>query len=320
MNSTADSAFKDFYARARELPIFVILGVQGSGTNLLRSILVDAFKFSVVQDQALVFEAAVNAGPHPSADTVRRQFEQVRSRALPSTITRKTKRHVKTNGSFDGIQDHFDPALIASGTDLAYFFYAYSAFSLGTTLMAIKSDDLWQSIQHMDAVLPNRRVILLTRDFRDNLLSITKKHFGPIDPLVSAHYVKHRFAFYEAEYRRTPEHLRLQLRYEDLLEAPDQVVATFRDRFALGGDGAAAPPVDQGRIRRNNRRKWASLTREELALCEAVLRDELHAYGYGTECEPVPPPGPAAWLLAHGRDAAQRVPQKLQDFAARLQK
>ena len=320
MDATTKLAFKDFYAAARELPIYVILGGQGSGTNLLRSILADAFNFSVVQDQSLVFEAAVAAGPHPSADAVRRQFEHLRARALPSTITRKTRRHVKTNGSFAGIQDHFDPALINSGTDLAYFFYAYSAFSLGSTLMAIKSDDLWESIQHIDAVLPNRRVVLLTRDFRDNLLSITKKHFGPIDPLVSASYVKRRFAFYEAEYLRTPEHQRLLMRYEDLLEEPDKAVALFRKHFDLGGDAAGVPPVDQGRIRRNNRRKWASLSRQELALCEAVLRDELQTYGYGLECDPVAPPGAGAWLMARGRDVAQRVPQKVQDFAARLQK
>jgi hypothetical protein len=314
------SSFSEFFAEAKQQPIYVILGVQGSGTNLLRSILVNAFNFSVVQDQSLVFETAVETGPKPSPATVDRQFQLLRGRALPSTITRKTRRHLKSNGSFTGIEHHFDAAKITSGTELAYFVYAYSAFSLGSRLMAIKSDDLWESIQHIDEVLPNRRVILLTRDFRDNLLSITKKHFGPIDPLVSAQYVKRRFSLYQAEYRRTvPEH-RFHVRYEDLLEAPDAFVAAFRNHFRLAADRDAVPPVDKGRIRRNNRRKWASLSPRELALCEAVLRDELHAYGYGTECEPVAPPGPATWLMARGRDAAQRVPQKIQDFAARLRK
>jgi hypothetical protein len=45
--------------------------------------------------------------------------------------------------------------------------------------MAIKSDDLWETIGHIDMVLPNRRIVLLTRDFRDNLLSITKKDSDP---------------------------------------------------------------------------------------------------------------------------------------------
>ena len=320
MHATSKPPFEEFYCTARELPIYVILGVQGSGTNLLRSILADAFNFSVVQDQSLVFEAAIKAGSRPSPEAVRRLFAALRERAVPSMITRKTRRRLKTNGSFAGLEDHFDSAIINSGTDLAYFMYAYSAYSLGTTLMAIKSDDLWQSIQHMDAVLPNRRVVLLTRDFRDNLLSITKKQFGPIHPLVSAEYVRRRFAVYAAEYRRTPAPHRLHVRYEDLLECPDKVIAALREQFQLGGRSDAAPPVDHGRIRRNNRRKWASLSPRQLALCEAVLRDELQAWGYGTECQPVPPPGPAAWLMARGRDAAQRVPQKLQNFAHRLQK
>jgi hypothetical protein len=316
----ATTSFPDFFAAAKQHPVYVVLGVQGSGTNLLRSILVSAFNFSVVQDQSLVFEAAVEAGPSPSQTMVRRQFEMLRERALPSTITRKTRRHLKANGSFEGIERHFDAANITSGTELAYFIYAYSAFSLKSTLMAIKSDDLWESIQHIDEVLPNRRIILLTRDFRDNLLSVTKKHFGPIDPLVSAQYVKRRFAFYEAEYRRTAPERRFHVRYEDLLEAPDAFVAAFSRHFHLSDGREAAPPVDKARIRSNNRRKWASLSPRELALCEAVLRDELQTYGYGTECEPVDPPGATTRLMANARDAAQRVPQKIQDFAARLRK
>ena len=64
----------------------------------------------------------------------------------------------------------------------------------------------------------------------------------------------------------------------------------------------------------------APLSRRQLALCEAILRDELNEYGYGTECEPVPPPGTAAWLLAGGRDAVKRVPQKLGGVAKRLRR
>jgi hypothetical protein len=186
--------------------------------------------------------------------------------------------------------------------------------------MAIKSDDLWESIKHIDEVLPNRRIILLTRDFRDNLLSITRKHFGPRDPLVSAKYVKRRFARYDAEYHRTAAEHRFHVRYEDLLEQPDAFVAAFSQHFRLTDDRDVVPPVDKARIRSNNRRKWASLTPRQLALCEAVLRDELHAYGYGTECEPVDPPGMTTRLMANARDAAQRVPQKLQDYASRLRK
>ena len=319
-NARAGSSFPAFYAAVKGQPIYVILGVQGSGTNLLRSLLVRAFNFLIVQDQALIYNAALRAGQQPSAETVRREFEAIRSRLFPSALTRKTSRRIKSNALYEGIETHFDPAKIASGADLAHFVYAYGAFSLGTSLMAIKSDDLWETIGQIDTVLPNRRIILLTRDFRDNLLSITKKDFGPIEPLVAARYVKDRFAFYDAEYRRTAPEERLHVRYEELLQEPDAFVARFGEHFGLRAQGNSPPPVDKTRIRRHNVRKWASLTPRELAQCEAILRDELHSYGYGTECEPVDPPDSAAWLLASGRDAVKRIPQKLGGVVRRLRK
>jgi hypothetical protein len=312
-------SFSEFFMRMKKEPIYVILGVQGSGTNLLRSLLVRAFNFSFVQDQSLVYNAALSLGQAPPAAAVRQQFDGLYERLFPSALTRKTSRRIKSNSSYEGIDQHFDPELVRSGADLAHFVYAYGAYTRGTTLMAIKSDDLWETIAGIDTVLPNRRIILLTRDFRDNLLSITQKDFGPIDPLVAARYVKQRFAHYDAEYRRTNSAERLHVRYEELLDAPDAFVARFRQQF-LSGTAQPPPPVDQGRIRRNNKRKWASLSRRQLALCEAILRDELNEYGYGTECEPVPPPGTAAWLLAGGRDAVKRVPQKLGGVAKRLRR
>lgn len=313
-------SFSVFAESVKEQPIYVILGVQGSGTNLLRDILVGAFGFSVVKDQALVYNAAVAVGVHPTADVVQRTFDSIRARLLPSPLTRKTLRRIKSNGSFKDIEKHFDPATIASGPALARFVYAYSAFSLNTPLMAIKSDDLWETISHIDSVLPNRRVVLLTRDFRDNLLSISKKAFGPVEPLLAAQYVKERFACYEAEYRRTPEKDRLHVRFEDLLEAPDTFVARFCDHFGLAAKGLAPREVDTRRIRRNNMRKWAALPTSQLAQCEAVLWDELHTYGYGTESATRILPSSTTWMLATGRDIAKRIPQKFKNLLARAQK
>ena len=96
--------------------------------------------------------------------------------------------------------------------------------------MAIKSDDLWETIGHIDAVLPNRRIVLLTRDFRDNLLSITNKDFGPVEPLIAARYVKTRFARYDREYQRTPDAQRIHVRYEDLLRT-GRICGPVREHF-----------------------------------------------------------------------------------------
>jgi hypothetical protein len=312
------SSFPAFFAQMRSEPVYVILGVQGSGTNLLRSILDPTFNFSVVQDQALVYNAARRLGQTPSTASVRREFDAMLPRLVPTARGRKTLRRIKTNGSFEGIEAHFDAQAITSGTDLAYFVYAYSAYSRNSSLMAIKSDDIWETIEHIDSVLPKRRIILLTRDFRDNLLSITNKDFGPIHPLVAAHYVKKRFAYYDAEFRRTSEEHRIHVRYEDLLEDPNAFVMKLREHFGLGFNGDTAPQVNTGRIRRGNTRKWAALSPRQLAHCEAVLANELSSYGYATERLTQSEPGALAWRLAAVSDTLQRVPQKLKKLARRL--
>lgn len=318
MSTAVASPFAAFFNTAKQEPVYVILGVQGSGTNLLRSILVSAFNFSVVQDGSVIYNAAARLEAAPSSDSVRRQYEVIRSRLFPSALTRKSRRLIKGNASFTGIDEHFDPTEIRTGADLARFVYAYGAFSLGTKLMAIKSDDLWERIDQIDSVLPNRRIILLTRDFRDNLVSISKKDFGPIEPLVAARYVKERFAYYDAEFRRSAPDNRYHVRYEDLLESPSAFVAAFREHFTLETVPDAGASLDALRIRRHNVKKWAGLDRLELARCEAMLKDELLAYGYPIECEPVEPPGYPAWLLARGRDTIRRIPQKLGGVARRL--
>lgn len=315
-----DPSFADFRARMREQPVYVILGVQGSGTNLLRSILDPAFNFSVVQDQALVFNAAARLGASPTRDAVRREFEAMMPRMVPTALSRKALRRIKTNGSFEGIQREFAAADLRTGTDLAYFIYAYSAFSRKSPLMAIKSDDLWETIGRLDDVLPNRRIILLTRDFRDNLLSITKKGFGPIHPLIAARYVKDRFACYDAEFRRTSLERRIHVRYEDLLVDPDAFVARFQTHFALTSAGLSPPPVDTGRIRRGNMQKWAALTPSQLAHVEAVLGDELSAYGYAPSLNKLQAPTNLDWHKATAADVLGRIPQKLRSVVHRLTK
>jgi len=52
--------FSDYQTLTRNEPVYVILGVQGSGTNLLARIMNRVFGFSVVRDRALVFNAGTN--------------------------------------------------------------------------------------------------------------------------------------------------------------------------------------------------------------------------------------------------------------------
>ena len=310
--------FTAFFERVRHHPVYVVLGVQGSGTNLLRSILARAFRFCVVQDQSIVFNAAVALGDAAPPDAVRRQFTRIQSHLLPSAVKRKTMKVVKSNSDFTGIVDHVDGVRLESAAHLAQFVYAYGAYKLGTTLMAVKSDDLWEHIDRIDTVIPNRRIVLLTRDFRDNLLSITRKDFGPIEPLVAARYVHDRFVRYEREFNRAPDENRLHLRYEDLLAAPHDVVERFGRHFGLPLAPGAHASLDRLRIRQNNMRKWGELDARTLSGCEAILHDELLRFGYGVG-DPLAPTA-AEWALAAGRDVVRRVPQKVLKLSKRLRK
>ena len=181
-----ETRFLDFYEASRDLPVYVLLGVQGSGTNLLRRFLVSAFNFSVLQDHALIFGIASRLGRSAAPNEVANQFAALKAEMFPSRMSQKfrtPKVKPRVSEPFRNVDAVFDPSLIRSSADFARFFYAYRAFSLGTSLMAIKSDDLWEYIDAIDDVIPNRHVILLTRDFRDNLLSVAGKNFGPIEPV-----------------------------------------------------------------------------------------------------------------------------------------
>ena len=312
------ASFGEFRERTALAPVWVVLGVQGSGTNLLSRVLERAFGFSLIEDGSVIFKACARLGEGPSPTDVQREYAAVRSRLLPSTLVRKTRRLVKSNTDFHAIDDHFDASRIASGADLARFVYGYGAFRLGTSRMAIKSDDLWEDIDRIDAVLPNRRIILLTRDFRDNVLSVSNKDFGPVEPLIAARYVKRQFLIYEAEYGRSRPAHRYHLRYEDLLESPFDAVRPLSDHFRLPLVEGWEALLGALRIRRGNTEKWRALAPRLLGNIEALLAGELRRYGYGLTNRAAAPPTRQAWALALASEAIRRVGQKGRHVAKRL--
>jgi len=314
----SDLPFATFAEHLADEPVFVVLGVQGSGTNLLCRVLRRAFNFSLIEDGSVIFKAAARLGGDPSPAQVRRAYELIRSRLVPSVFVRKTRRLIKANADYSDLDRHFNADAVRSGAGLARFVYAYGAFQLGTCRMAIKSDDIWEDIAHIDEVLPNRRVILLTRDFRDNLMSVSKKDFGPIEPLKAAWYVKRQFAYYQAEYRRTPSAHRYHVRYEDVLESPLSVVHGLSAHFGLPEIAGGTQAVERLNIRRGNRQKWSALGARSLAHVEAVLREELTAYDYALAAERAEPPGTGVWALAAASDSLKRVAQKGKRFVKRL--
>jgi hypothetical protein len=301
-------------------PIYVILGVQGSGTNLLGRLLTRIFNFSVMRDRSMVFNAAARLGPAPTDEAVERAVQAFEHVVSPSALRRKlTKNVLKKAKPLQGVVEALRDSKPRSGAEFARLIYTYRAFSLGATGIGIKSDDLWQSVRHRDQVIPNRRVILLTRDFRDNLLSISGKRFGPIEPLCAARYVKNQLAFYTAEYRRAGA-AGYHVKYETLVNSTREFIDDFAERFGVRPAMEPEAAVRALNFRPNTIGKWKRLSPQELAWCEGILHDELLEFGYSLASAAPSVPGSARLIAATARDTVKRVPQKLQQMAARIRR
>lgn len=317
MNQTART-FDEFFAAVRNEPVYVILGVQGAGTNLLGRLLVKTFSFSLIRDRSMIFNAAAGLGPSADHDDIARAFGHIESRLFPSTVTRKfAKGVIRQNEPFTGIREHFERTAISTAADLARFVYAYRAYSSGTTRMLIKSDDLWERIDAIDRVLPNRRIILLTRDFRDNLVSVSGKSFGPIEAICAAEYVRDRFVHYDREYRRSGVS-GFHVKYEALLDSPAETMHAFARHFSLAPSVSPEEALATFPIRPNKTRKWAALSARDLAWCEAILHDHLTSYGYTPATAQPRPPAARDWAAARLRDVVKRVPQKIRKLREQM--
>jgi hypothetical protein len=312
--------FSEFLDRTREEPVYVILGVQGSGTNLLIRLLRRIFNFSILRDRSLVFNAAARLGAAPSPDAVAREIGHVKAHLFPSTLTRKRTRFaIRDNKHFAGFEPELISRRVSSGAELARLVYAYRAFSSGTSRMGVKSDDIWENIGAIDEVIPNRRIVLITRDFRDNLVSITGKPWGPVEPLQAAHYVKKRFAPYAVEYRRVGRR-GFHVKFSTLVTSTRKFVDDFSSHFDLTPSEDPDAVIKAFNFRPGKIDKWRRLPADQLTWCEGILYDEMVEFGY-TPLSPAPAlPGPLNTSAAVVRDTLRRVPQKLQTLVRMIQR
>jgi hypothetical protein len=296
----------------------VILGVLGSGSNLLSRLLSMLLGFSVIRDRSAVFLAAARLGPHPTQGDIEREIQRFKELVWPSRLRRKFSKYVISKSKpLQGLASELLPSAISSGADFARLIYTYRAFSLGASHIGIKSDDLWENIHLIDQVIPNRRIILLTRDFRDNLLSISGKRFGPIEPLCAAEYVKHQLGYYAPEFRRSGT-AGYHVTYEALLNDTRRLVDDLAGYFKLEPLVNLDVAIPALKFRPNKIGKWKGLSERELAWCEGMLYDELLEFGYQPTTPSPVLPDAGQRFLATARDKVRRFPQKLRRLKARM--
>ena len=310
--------FDEFLERSRETPIYVVLGVQGAGTNLLGRLLTKLFNFSVMRDRAMAFNAAVRLGRSPSAEAIEREIREFERIVSPSTLRRKTSKFIiQRGGPLKGLPAALRRAKIRNGADFARVIYTYRAFTRGSSLIGIKSDDIWENLHLLDQVIPNHRIILLTRDFRDNLLSVSGKHFGPVEPLCAARYVDQQFTHYAAAYRNAGPRA-CHITFETLLNSTRDCVDALTRQFGLTPTVDLDVAIPALKFRPNKIGKWKRLSAQELAWCEGILGKHLMDFGYPLASDS---PGEPPWqkmAAATARDTVKRVPQRLRGFARRL--
>lgn len=305
--------FVSFYNEARDRDLYFILGAQGSGTNFVCNILRHIFGFSVIQDRSLIFNASVNVNRSKSNGSIRREFQDVYSKFFPTPFARRLqlKHYHHRNEHYQGIKEFLNRVEIKSAEDFGYFFYAYHAFSEGKKYVAIKSDDLWENLPILDKIFQNYKYIFLTRDCRDNVLSIMHKNFGPRSIYYGSHYIKERVRTYHNEVHKHPEST-VQVKYEELLVNPLDFIQKFSEISGIQPQENIEKRLEELKIRKTNFEKWKTLmNRNELLICESILHDELNALGYGTENQEFPEISKAQIFRQKIYDASARISQKI---------
>jgi hypothetical protein len=319
----AESHFDEFLAYAeasRERPIYIVLGVQGSGTNLIAKTMVELFNFSVMRDRSMVFNAAARLGRSPTAPAIEREIRELEHVVSPSLLRRKTSKHIiKKTQRLEGLSAVLRRSRIQSGADFARLIYTYRAFTRGAAHIGIKSDDLWQNLHLLDQVIPNHRIVMITRDFRDNLLSVSGKYFGPIEPLCAAQYVSKQLAHYGPAFRRSGSrgyHVTFEALLNSTRECMDGLARHFELTPAVDLD-VAIPAL---KFRPNKIGKWKRLPAQQLAWCEGILRDDLIGFGYPLISESPEAPPWSQLAAAQVRDSVKRAPQKIRSFVRRFRR
>ena len=304
--------FNTFYSQIKDQPTYMVLGAQGSGTNMLARILASSLDFSVATDRSLIFNAAANLCRNQTVASGTKEANRVVDSLFPGPVHRRLlpKRYYNQNKNYLGIREHLSNAFTDSPSDFANFFYSYHAFVTRKSQKAIKSDDIWENLDLLPQIIPNYRVLLLIRDPRDNAISIMNKNFGPCEIYHASLFVKKRMDAYVALADQSPERA-FCVKYEDLLSDPIACVKQMEDFVGAKVSPEVVERIDQLNIRRDNHKKWKNLSREGLAASESVFTDLLDRFEYERGTSSNWTPSFLTRIRNYGKDKFLRVPQKI---------
>jgi len=307
--------FPEFRQSMKDKPTYVILGVQGSGTNFTARILNRVFGVSVVRDRALILGTAASLIGQPTAADFKRARDKIYQCHFPNPVRKRLlpRQWYHQAASYAGIEEWLHKTDMKTAAEFADFFYDYHAFVEGCPEKGIKSDDCWEHLDQIAKVIPNRRNVLLVRDPRDNANSIMGKDFGPRTVYGASNYVKHQLAIYLKETDENPE-ISLTTKYETLLATPMDFVQEFSEFSGLAIPDDAEDRLEALGIRRQNYAKWKKWSEYEIAVSETILRDQLKKLDYELHTSEPLKLTSADAARFHALEIAKRIPQRLKSI------
>jgi|GEM_PF-5877614 len=303
--------FFSFYHDMRSKPVYFILGPQGSGSNLTSNLFIKVFGCEAVRDRSLIFNAAVRIKKDNSS--IKKEVDYVIGKLFPNAFNKRFfggKHYHHQNKNYIGIGEFVSKVPMQTAEDFAYFFYAYHAWKNGHDMIAVKSDDIWENLEHLESIFSNGRFILLVRDPRDNALSVMRKNFGPRDIYVSSKYIKQRLNIY-TRFCEKHENRGLMIKYEDILNQPVECVRKIAQKFEMTIPTDLEERIESLKIRPYNSQKWRRLSDNDLLIAETILLNELKQFGYETVNQTFYHIDKNTAFKHNVNDMWQRVPQKL---------
>ncbi len=309
--------FISFYEESKSNDIFIILGAQGSGTNLLSNILEIVFDCSVIKDRSLIFNSAINIYRDQSNKTIHRELRRIYSSFFPNRFSKYLgpSHYHHRSKHFVGFEKYLGDVKIRDAEDFVYFFACYHAYSNGKSRLAFKSDDMWENIEFAEKIYKKKKYIHLVRDFRDNVLSVINKNFGPKTVYVCSHYIKERVNAYHQETLRNRD-VSILLTYEELLEHPQKCIIELSEALGLGPVSDLANKIEALNIRTTSLGRWKNqMAEDELLVCETILQDELREFGYPITSKTLMPDSLPVRSAKHTiHDMVLRVSQKIKRY------
>lgn len=152
-----------------------------------------------------------------------------------------------------------------------------------------KTPEYLYHLDVMQQLLPEAQYIHLVRDGRDVTLSHFGRHWGPKNIVSGALEWREQVASVRQFARRLPASQLHELRYEDLLSRPGEVIRELIQFLGVqDADGVLTDRLAQrieGDVRSDNYDKWRKkMSPEQIRLFERLAGGTLAECGYDTDC------------------------------------